>query len=368
MKVICNRGALLDAINQAGAVANARSPKPALACVKLTADSDRLTIAATDLEVAVCCSDSEVQVDQPGETLVPVDKLRDIVRESIDDSLSLQTEAEQIVIKGHDSLFRIYTQKSEDFPPVPDFEGNPDFEIKAGTLKQAISQTLFAAAREPQRYAFNGVLFNIKGKRLEMVASDGRRLAMAHAELLSVGKELGRSKVIVPTKALNLVDKLLTDPGESVSVQLHENQVMFHTAQATATSNLIDGQFPPYEDVIPKDSDRKMIASTADLLSAVRRAALLTSNDNKGVRMSFTKTGLVLSSRQADAGEATINFPCKFEGADIEVGFNPFFLTDALRVVNCDEVHFELTAPNRPGMLRAGSGEFIYVIMPVSLT
>jgi DNA polymerase-3 subunit beta len=201
-----------------------------------------------------------------------------------------------------------------------------------------------------------------------MVASDGRRLAMIHADLLSVSKQVGQSKVIVPVKALNLVDKLLTDPDESVAVQLRENQVIFHTSRATLTSNLVDGQFPPYEDVIPKDSDRKMTASTADLLSAVRRASLLTSNDSKGVRMSFSRTGLVLSSRQPDAGEATVNFPCKFEGADIEVGFNPFFLIDALRVVDSDEVHFEMTAPNRPGMLRAGSGDFIYVIMPVSLT
>lgn len=366
MKVICNRGALLDAINQAGAVASVRSPKPALACVKLTADADRLTVAATDLEVAVRCSDSEVQVEQPGETLVPVDKLRDIVRESIDDSLSLQTEGDQIVIKGHDSLFKVYTQRPEDFPPVPDFEGNPDFEIKAGTLKQAIGQTLFAAARENQRYAFNGVLFHIKGKRLEMVASDGRRLALIHADLVQLGKQAGQSKVIVPAKALNLVDKLLTDPEEPVSVQLRENQVLFHTSRATLTSNLVDGQFPPYEDVIPKDADRKMVASTADFLSAVRRASLLTSDDSKGVKMSFSKTGLVLSSRQADAGEATINFPCKFEGADIEIGFNPFFLTDVLRVVDSDEVSFEMTAPNRPGMLRAGA-DFLYVIMPVSL-
>lgn len=367
MKVICNRGALLDAINQSGAVASARSPKPALACVKLTADPDRLTIAATDLEVAVRCSDSEVQVEQPGETLVPVDKLRDIVRESIDDSLSLQTEGEQIVIKGHDSVFKVYTQRPEDFPPVPEFEGDADLEIKAGTLKQAIAQTLFAAARENQRYAFNGVLFNVKGKRLEMVASDGRRLAMVHADLLRVGKHAGQSKVIVPAKALNLLDKLLTDPEEVVSLQLRENQVLFHTAWATLTSNLVDGQFPPYEDVIPKDADRKMVASTADFLSAVRRAALLTSDDSKGVRMSFSKGGLVLSSRQPDAGEATVNLPCKFEGADIDIGFNPFFLTDVLRVVDSDEITFEMTAPNRPGMLRSGS-DFLYVIMPVNLS
>jgi DNA polymerase-3 subunit beta len=162
------------------------------------------------------------------------------------------------------------------------------------------------------------------------------------------------------------VDKLIDDPEEAVGFQLRENQVIFHTSSATLTSNLVEGQFPPYEDVIPKDADKKMTAGTADFMSAIRRAALLTTEESKGVRMAFSKKGLKLTSRSPDAGEAEVNFPCKFEGSDLEIGFNPTFLTEALRVVDADEVAMELTAPNRPGLLRGGPS-FLYVIMPVNL-
>ena len=118
--------------------------------------------------------------------------------------------------------------------------------------------------------------------------------------------------------------------------------------------------------MIPKDTDKKITAGTGDFLSAINRAALLTTEESKGVRLQFSKTGLVLTSRSPESGEATINFSCKFEGSDIEIGFNPQFLTEALRVVDSDEISLELTAPNRPGLLKGGPN-FLYVIMPVNL-
>jgi DNA polymerase III subunit beta len=366
MKVICNRGALLEALTVTGNVVATRTPKPVLQCVKLTAGEDRLTVAATDLEVAIRYSDTHVQVEQAGETLVPADKLRDIVRESIDDTLSIEVDKDMAHIKGQDSHFKIFTQNPAEFPPVPDFEGEADLEMPGGQLRQLIGQTLFAAARESSRYAFNGVLLTSKGKKINFVSTDGRRLAQAKGDLVSSKSEAEQKQVIVPAKALNLVDKLVDDPEETVAFQIRENQIILHTSNATLTSSLVEGQFPPYEDVIPKDCDRKMTAATADFLSAIRRAALLTTEDSRGVRLQFSKKGLVLTSRSPEAGEATINFPCKFEGADIEIGFNPQFMVDALKVVDSDEITLELTAPNRPGLIRSG-GNFVYVIMPVNL-
>src|SRR3954468_12120781 len=367
MKVICNRGALLESLMVAGNAVAQRSPKPVLQCVKLTAAENSLTVAATDLEVAIRYSDNQVQIEKEGEALLPADKLRDIVRESVDDTLSIELTGEQAVIKGQDSKFTIYTQNPREFPPVPDFEGEADFEIAGGHLKQLIGQTLFAAAKESTRYAFNGVLVVAKGKKISLVSTDGRRLAQANGDL-SNAEKLPKDgvKAIIPTKALQLVDKLIDDPEEAIGFQMRENQVIVHTSSATLTSNLVEGQFPPYEDVIPKDADKKMTAGTADFLSAVRRASLLTTEESKGVRMAFSKKGLVLTSRSPEAGEATVNFPCKYEGADLEIGFNPQFMVDALRVVDTDEISLEMTAPNRPGLLKAGAN-FLYVIMPVNL-
>jgi DNA polymerase-3 subunit beta len=367
MKVICNRGALLEALSVAGNVVATRTPKPALQCVKLTAENDSLTVAATDLEVAIRYGDSQVQIEQAGEALVPADKLRDIVRESVDDTLAIEVGSDGTAnIRGQDSHFKIFTQKASDFPPVPDFQGEADFTVAGGALKQLIGQTLFAAAKESTRYAFNGVLLMAKAKKITLVSTDGRRLALAKGDLVSEKLPKDGVKAIIPAKALNLIDKLIDDPEEAVGFQVRENQVIFHTASATLTSNLVEGQFPPYEDVIPKDTDKQMTAATADFLSAIRRAALLTTEESKGVRMAFSKKGLVLTSRSPESGEATINFPAKFEGTDVEIGFNPTFLTEALRVVDTDEIALELTAPNRPGLLKGGQN-FLYVIMPVNL-
>src|SRR5687768_11776470 len=178
MKVICNRGALLEALVVAGNVVASRTPKPILQCVKLSAADNRLTLAATDLEVAIRYSDNQVQIEQEGETLLPADKFRDIVRESVDDTLSIELSGDNANIRGQDSHFKIFTQKASDFPPVPDFEGEADFELNAGQLKQLIGQTLFAAAKESTRYAFNGVLVSVKAKKINLVSTDGRRLAM----------------------------------------------------------------------------------------------------------------------------------------------------------------------------------------------
>src|SRR3954468_1433509 len=132
MKVICNRGALLEALSVTGSVVAARTPKPVLQCVKVSAADDRLTLAATDLEVAIRYSDSQVEIKEAGETLVPADKFRDIVRESVDDTLSIELDKDQVSITGQDSHFKIFTQPASEFPPVPDFEGDPDFEIVGG--------------------------------------------------------------------------------------------------------------------------------------------------------------------------------------------------------------------------------------------
>src|SRR5438445_5187864 len=145
MKVICNRGALLEALNVTGNVVAARTPKPVLQCIKLTAENNALTLAGTDLEVAIRYTDSQVQIEQAGEVLVPADKLRDIVRESVDDTLAIEVSGDNANIRGQDSHFKIFTQKPGDFPNVPGFTGEAHFQIIGKTLKQLIGQTLFAA-------------------------------------------------------------------------------------------------------------------------------------------------------------------------------------------------------------------------------
>ena len=364
MKVICDRGALVEALALTQGVVISRTPKPVLTCVKLSAESDALTLAATDMEVAVHMVVNQVEIQEPGEALVPADKLTAIVRESADPTLTIHTDGDQTHVTGADSHYRIFGYPVAEFPPVNPLAVEGDYEIVAGTLHDLISKTLFATARENSRYAINGVLMEREGKKLTMVATDGRRLAMAKGSVLGEG---AGQNIIVPTKALNLLERLLDDPAEKVKIKVADNQVHFATEMATLTSNLVDGNFPPYRDVIPKEHDRKATFATDALASGVRRAALLTNEESKGVKMSFSADQLVISSRAPEMGEAEVNVPIEsLEGEPMEIGFNPQFVTDVLKVIDADQVTIEMKAPNKPGTLKTGS-DFLYVVMPISL-
>lgn len=365
MKVICDRGVLVEALNLAGAVVVSRTPKPVLLCVKLTADKAGLRIAATDLEVGIDLTIEQVEVAEPGEAVVPADKLNAIVRESVDPTITIETEGEAAHIQGADSHFKLLGHAPDEFPPVAGFGGEQDFSVNAGTLADLIHKTIFATARETSRYAINGVLLERDGKKVSLIATDGRRLAVARGSATDAKGD--GVDCIVPTKALNLLTRLLDDPGEDVKVRIADSQAHFETSRATMTSNLVEGNFPPYKDVVPKDQDRKGTFKTDLLASGVRRASLLTNEESKGVKFAFTKDALTLSSRAPEMGESEVTVACEaYDGDGVEIGFNPQFVSDGLKVVDADEVTLEFKASNKPGVMRTDN-DFLYVIMPVSL-
>jgi len=365
MRVIANRNALAEGISVAGSVVASRSPKPVLQCVKLSGTKDGLMMTATDLEVGLRYLVSQVEVSAPGEAVVPADKLAQIVRESADETLELEADAERCHIRGRDSHFEVYARDPRDFPPVAGLEGAADVEVEAGVLRKLIERTLYAAAKENTRYALNGVLWERKAKRLQLVATDGRRLAKAVGPVTKGAA--GDGTVIAPAKAMSVVLRLLSDPQASVGVKFLPNQLVVSVGPATVASVLVEGAFPDYERVIPTDNDKKVELDTQEFYSAVRRAALLTSEQSKGIRLSFSRGGLVLTSRAPDQGEATVSMTVDYGYEPLEIGFNPAFLTDALKIIDSPTFVMELREPNRPGLMRSGQ-DFVYVVMPVSLS
>jgi DNA polymerase-3 subunit beta len=367
MKVICDRAELVDLLNLAGGVILSRTPKPVLQCVKLTVHEDTLTVMATDMELAIRACTNKIEIVEPGEALIPNDKFSQIVRESVDPTITLEVDKQEAQITGADSHFKIFGYPVSDFPPIPEAKGDPDYTINSGELHRLIRQTTFATARENSRYAINGVLVERDGNKLTLVATDGRRLALAKGSCRGGSSEGGPKSVIIPTKALTTALRLFDNDKQDVSVKITENQLLFATDTAVLSTNLVEGNFPPYRDVIPKDSDRKATMRTDVLASGVRRASLLTNEESKGVRMSFSAEGLTLSSRAPEMGEAEVKVPLEnYDGEPIEMGFNPGFVSEALKVVEENEVTLELKAPNKPGVLRTGN-EFLYVIMPLNL-
>lgn len=378
MKVICDRAALLDAVNVVSGVVASRSPRPQLTCVKIAAEKagkvGTLTLAATDAEISIRLRLSQVDVTQPGEVLIPADKLRQIVSaEDAAPTLTLESDGDACHIKGEDAHFKVLGYPASDFPAIPGFDavaGKASFTQDAATLEGLIARTVFATARENTRYAINGVLLKKDGKRLEMVATDGRRLALTRTTV-TAEKDAPPLSCIVPTKALNMLQRLLKNPDESVRVSLTDNQIVFALGEtAVLASNLVEGTFPPYEDVIPKDHDIKITFDRDVLSSAVRRAALLTNEESRGVRMAFKKADkqVELSSRAPEMGEAEIRVDLAgYDGGDIDIGFNPQFITDALKVIPENQVIMELKSSSKPGLIKSGT-DFVYVVMPVALS
>lgn len=379
MKVMCDRSALLDAINLVSSVVAPRSPRPQLTCVLLRASKAdaSLTLAGTDAEMSLVMSSSSVDVQQDGAALVPADKLRQIIQaHDSEPTITLECDDDMMTIRGRDAVYKVYGYSPDDFPEMPDFSaGDGSFTVDARDMDHLIARTIFATARENSRYAINGVLLNRKGKKIEMVATDGRRLALAKGTAAQADD--GSNQCIVPSKALNVLDKLISaHASDSVRLSVMPNQIVATVLDesgepiASLSSNLVEGTFPPYEDVIPRDQDKKATFDTDTLTSAVRRAALLTNEESRGVRLTFNKDDgnkLTLSSRAPEMGEATIDVELKgYDGDAIEIGFNPAFIIDALKIIDDDEISLELKSTNKPGLIKSGP-DFVYVVMPVNL-
>ena len=365
MKVKFNRAALQEALGFVMGVVPSRTPKPILQCVRITTQKDAVRLCATDLEIGVTYLVNQVEVASEGDIVVPADKLLAIVRESVDEVIELHAAEATVQLVGSDSRFTIYSHEPEQFPVVPGFDGKFDLQVKLDALKEAISRTVFAAAKESSRYALNGILWEMQDKKLALVATDGRRLAKSVMALEKVG-QLPEGRVIVPAKTMSTLEKMPSHDSEPAGVKFVNNQIVVSSGHIVVSSNLVDGNFPKYEDIIPKDYEKKVVLPTAPTLSAVRRAALLATEDSKGIKLSLSKHSLVFTSRAPETGDAQIDMAVEYDNAPIEIGFNPQFLIDVLRVLNTQDFELHLGVPDRPGLIKSGTN-FLYIIMPVSL-
>jgi len=368
MKFVCNRAALYEAVQLAASIVPPRSPKPILQCAKLQADQqeNKLTVTATDNEIMIKYMISQVQIEAAGSAVVPADRLSAILYESRDETVSIETQDATCQISGADSQFHIYGHDPDDFPEISAAAQQEQQYITAAILKRMIHLSAFASARENTRYAINGVLWEQKGKKLRMVATDGRRLAQVDGEMASAQKEAEQTAVI-PVKTLLLLEKILNDPEEKIYISFTDNQLSVSTTAVQLTSNLVQGRFPKYTDVVPKGAENKAQLNTEQFRSGVRRAALLTNEMSRGVLLEFSEPDkLHLSSSTPEAGDAQVELKVSYQGESLKIGFNPQYILDALRVIVEDEITFEFQGPSKPGLIRTGK-DFLYVLMPVTV-
>jgi DNA polymerase-3 subunit beta len=267
-------------------------------------------------------------------------------------------------INSSGSKFKLLTFNPDEFPPVAPKEEGKVFTISAGELTRVAGLTVYAAAKETTRYAINGLLIEVNGNKLTMVGTDGRRLAKSGATLTAkIGEPI---TCIVPARAVMMLNRLTTDSEAPVTIRVTDSQVSFEVSNALMVSSVIEGRYPSYEAVIPKESSCKIKVDRVALLSALRRASLLVSRDSRGVKVQLSKDRMVIEAHSPEEGEAAVELPIELEGEPIQIAFNPDYLVDPLKVVNMEQVVMEFRAPNTPAVLKAGP-DFIYVLMPVTL-
>jgi len=366
MHIKCNRAALYEAVQLAASIVPARTPKPILTCAQLKAQQEgqKLTVTATDNEITINYLVAQVQVVSSGSAVLPADRLAAILHESSDETIELQVSQATCKVLGRDSRFNIFGHDPEDFPVISTPATDYTMKISAAALKRMIHLSAFATARESTRYAINGVLWEQKGKKLRMVATDGRRLAQVDGTLISAaGPE--ENTAIVPVKTMTILERILHDEQEKIEIQFTENQIIARTALIEMTSNLVQGRFPKYSDVIPTGCERKAQLEKEVFHSAVRRGSLLTTELSRGIQMAFSQEELVLFSSTPEAGDAEIKMKVKYDGEDTTIRFNPPYLLDMLRIIEEPELTCEFIDGSKPGLFRAGK-DFVYVIMPVT--
>ncbi|MGE3182766.1 MAG: DNA polymerase III subunit beta [Phycisphaerae bacterium] len=371
MKIRLPRQELQEALQAVALLTSGRTTRPILNCVRLDVVGEELELSGTDGESGLRVKIPCLQVSKPGATVVGTDRLLQVIREFPDVEIVLTVKDRHCVLSGEGSEFKLFVQSADDFPAVPKFDGDPDLVIDARELSRIITLTAYAAARETSRYAINGVLWQKQGKRLFLVATDGRRLARAGAPLSK--SDAADFEIIVPAKALQVFDKIGGhghSEGESeVEVKVLPNQVLLRFDGKELSSALVDGHFPKYEDVLPQGNDKEVTMTATEFYSAIRRAALLTTEDSRAVRLTFGKDMLTIQSQSPEQGEARIEMPVESNTDKLEIGFNPAFLSDALKVLPYEKVTIELSESFKPGVLRGeNQNDFLYVVMPVTLT
>jgi len=367
MIIDCQRDGLLAGCQLVGAAVAARTPRTILQNIKAIAEAERLTLMATDMEVGIRYEITGVRVKQTGEAILPIGKLTSILRETPDSEVSIDADERRCQVNTTVSEYEMPSEDPSGFPDVPAFDDSSYHELTAGVLRSMIRRTSFAAAKQDTKYAITGILWEVEDKKVRMVATDTRRLAMCLGPTTAsaAGDTKGQSH-LVPVKAMVLLERTLHDDAELIKVCLRQNDVLFQTEKATITSRLLEGRYPPYRDILPKKAVAKIQIPVDAFLSAVRQAAIMTDDDTKRVAFNFTPGKLTLQAQGAATGKSKVDMPLEYNGTPISINFDPNFVIDVLKVLDGSEViQLDLVDSLKPALFKSGD-DYVYLVMPLS--
>jgi DNA polymerase-3 subunit beta len=367
MKADCDRESFLSACQLVSAAVSSRDVKPILRNFKIIAEGDRCTLMATDLELGIRFDVQNLIIQEAGEAILPAARLVAILREARDSRLSIEADSAACVVRGASLEFEMPGEDPAQFPDIPTFTDEKYHEISAGSLRDMVRRTVFATADETARYSMTGVLWEVDEDTVRLVATDGRRLAVAQGTATGHGGHTTKGQApVVPTKAMSLLERNLQVDEDAVKFCIRPNDVVFRTGRAVIYSRLVEGRFPDYKQVMPRKVATKVNLSTASFQAAVRQAAIMTDEDSKRVTFHFDRDKLTLQAHGATAGRSKVELPITYDGKPVDINFNPAYLVEMLKILPPDEeITLDLVDGSTPALFKHGT-TYSYLVMPLT--
>jgi len=374
MKFKINRDHFANGLAQVLNVVGSKATMPILSNVLIEAEKDQISLTTTNLDLGIRCK-IKAEVKETGAVTLPVKRLATIVRELPNVDVTVDASPNhQVKLASGGSNFRIMGIGKEEFPPLPEFGDEKAYTLEQAELTTMLKSVAYAQSSDETRYILNGVYFNFKDGKLSLVATDGRRLALVSKELDVPASSAGA--IILPAKTVGELLRLL-DKGEKLKINFNDRRAAFQIATDKDSSGLVDsvylyskvveGNYPNYQQVIPKETHQRIKLERELFLQCVHRAALVCSEKSNSVKIKLTSNLLEITAQSPDFGEAHESMAIGYSGPDLQVAFNPAFVMDPLRALTKDEVFFEVKDEVSPGVFKTLES-FICVIMPVRLS
>ncbi len=365
MKVICARKDLHEGVQTAGRAVSPRTSLPILGHLLIKAEEDRLRIAATDLELGMECL-VEARVQEPGSLTVPARVITEILAALPDTDVALSVdETNSVSLKCGTSDFSILGLPPEEFPMLPEVREDVKFTVENDVMRDAIAKTSFAVSADESRAILTGILLQVNGESLKLVSTDTHRLCVFDCPLIECE---GTQNAIVPGRALTELSRIVPEGGGTVSVGISASQVMFKVNDTVLVSRLIEGQFPNFERVIPREHTKKLTIPTEQFLQSMKRVAIVARENEYRTTIQTQNGTLVLTAESGNVGRAHEEVEVLREGEDLKMAFSARYLLDVLNVIDVEAIEAEFSGEASPALIRPqGQDNYLYVLMPMQL-
>jgi len=365
MKFSITREALQTGLGAVASAIPTRTTLPVLSNILMQAEEGTIRLSGTDLDISVSLA-VPAEVSESGAVTVPAKKLVEIARVLDDAPVRLATEGAQVSIECGKSRFKLYGLAEDEFPTFPEVDFTDAWQMKASDVQELIQRTSFAVSNEESRPILNGVLWKLDGDETVMVATNGHRLARIRKSLSGSGAP--QTDLIIPPKALQQVEKLYSGDAD-LQIARSENHLGFRSDDRLVFTRLIEGPYPNYDQVIPKDNDKEAVANRSALEASIRRMAVVASDQTHRVRLSFESGALRFKVLTPDLGEAEDELILDYDGEQLEIGFNATYLLEILRYMPDEDVRMTFKAPERAATFSPASGDpdYLCLVMPLRL-